>query len=330
MNDPDEDRQKDEALKGEARSWLRRLMSGAATEADIAALKKWRSESPLHAKAFAEMALLWNVLGDATAAAIAANPALVRSEAVGVPARFSRRALIGGGAALAASFSAWAIVRPPFGLWPSFSELEADYRTRTGESRRIEVARTVAVEMNTQTSIDLRSSLGQSDSIELLTGEVTIAKQADPARPFAVLAGNGRVETRAGSFDIRRDGGSVCVTCLGGEVFVQHPSGKASLRERQQVAYDGRGFGQVVGIDVDIVTAWQRGLLIFRDVPLARVIDEVNRYRPGKIILIDVQLGRRKVVADFRLDNLDDVVEFVTRVMNVPARSLPGRIVLLG
>ena len=63
------------------------------------------------------------------------------------------------------------------------------------------------------------------------------------------------------------------------------------------------------------MTAWQQGLLIFRDVPLARVIDEVNRYRPGRIIVVDPRLGRREVVADFRLDRLDAVVEFVAQFL---------------
>ena len=96
------------------------------------------------------------------------------------------------------------------------------------------------------------------------------------------------------------------------------------------MAYDSRGLGSISGIDPKIVTAWQQGLLIFRDVPLARVIDEVNRYRPGRIIVVDPRLGRREVVADFRLDRLDAVVEFVAQVMKAPVRSLPGGIVLLG
>jgi ferric-dicitrate binding protein FerR (iron transport regulator) len=53
------------------------------------------------------------------------------------------------------------------------------------------------------------------------------------------------------------------------------------------------------GIDPKIVTARQQDRLIFRDVPLARVIAEVNRYRPGRIIVVDPQLGRTEVVAEF-------------------------------
>ncbi len=318
--------QQEQALTSEARAWLRRLTSGSATEEDIGTLNKWRQTSPEHAKAFAEAALLWDVLGDA----VTAIQSSAQAKSATIDNGFSRRAFIGGGVGLAASFSAWAIIRPPFGLWPSFAELGADYRTQTGERRQIQVAQAVSVEMNTRTSIDLRSSPNRNTAIELLNGEATVAKMLDPARPFTVVAGKGRTTTNIGSFDIRKDGGSVCVTCVAGEILVQHSLGKVSLQTQEQVIYDERTLGKVTEIDADVVTAWQRGLLIFRDTPLARVIDEVNRYRSGRIVLIDEKLSEQRVVADFRLDDLDAVIEFVTRVLNVPARSLPGGIVLLG
>ena len=309
---------------------MRRLASGTATQGDVEALEGWRSQDPAHARAFAEAALLWDLAGEAAELAVAQCPELVRQTNSNTNSRVARRAFIGGAAALAASLAGLAVVHPPLNLWPSLSELKADYRTRTGEHRNIEVAGSVSVELNTRTSIDLRPSADGIEAIELLAGEAMIAKQSDPARAFAVLAGDGQTTATRASFNIRKDGDTVCVTCIQGDVRVQHPQGIATLRERQQVAYDSRGLGSISGIDPKIVTAWQQGLLIFRDVPLARVIDEVNRYRPGRIIVVDPRLGRREVVADFRLDRLDAVVEFVAQVMKAPVRSLPGGIVLLG
>ena len=152
--------------------------------------------------------------------------------------RLARRAFIGGAAALAASVSGLAIVRPPLGLWPSLFELTADYRTRTGERRNIEVAGSVSVELNTRTSIDLRPGSDGIEAIELLAGEAIIAKQSDPTRAFAVLAGDGRATATRASFNIRKDGDTVCVTCIQGDVRIQHRQGIATLREQQQVAYD--------------------------------------------------------------------------------------------
>jgi transmembrane sensor len=328
MEKSDRDIVENDALRDEARAWLRRLTSGTATQGDVEALEHWRNQGQAHAKAFAEAALLWDLAGEATNAAVGRVVAHLPNSSR--KALLARRTLIGGGVALAASIAGLALVRPPLGLWPSLSEIEADYRTRTGERRNIEVAGSVSVDMNTQTSIDLRSSSGGVDEIELLAGEAMIAKQVNPSRLFTVRAGSGRTTASQASFNIRKDTDRVCVTCIRGDVRIAHRLGTALLREQQQVSYDVGSLGSIGNTDTGIVTAWRDGLLIFRDTPLARVIEEVNRYRHGRIILVDGELGRRLVVADFRLDRLDAVVEFVASVMNAPVRSLPGGIVLLG
>ncbi len=317
-------------MQDEARVWLRRLTSGTATTADVEALERWRSQGQAQAQAFAEAALLWDVTGEATKVVLSRSPILADWANSNENAHLPRRVFIGGGAALAASLVGLAVVRPPLNLWPSLSELEADYRTRTGERRNIEVSGGVSVELNTRTSIDLRGGTDGIDAIELLTGEAMIATQAGSSRGFSVLAAEGQTIATNASFNVRKDGDTVCVTCMRGDLQVQYRQSVAALQERQQISYDARGLGQAGSIDPKIVTAWRQGLLIFRDVPLAVVIDEVNRYRPGKIILVDSRLGRREVVADFRLDRLDAVVEFAARVMKAPVRSLPGGIVLLG
>ncbi len=76
--------------------------------------------------------------------------------------------------------------------------------------------------------------------------------------------------------------------------------------------------------DPTVVTAWQRGLIIFHDVPLAAVVEEINRYRPGRIILFNDALAERKVVAGFRLDQIDDVVNCIAQALRAKIRSLSG------
>ena len=41
-----------DALKRDARRWVRQLVSGEATTADAEALKRWRQQSPAHESAF--------------------------------------------------------------------------------------------------------------------------------------------------------------------------------------------------------------------------------------------------------------------------------------
>lgn len=332
MSDSDHHIPENEALRDEALAWLRRLNSGEATPTDVEALDEWRARSARHTHAFAEAALLWNVLGEATRHAVAGNPALgTTTISPDRNTRLARRAFLAGGGALAASVATGALlIRPPLDLWPSFSEFAADYRTQTGERQQIEVAGHVSVQMNTRTSIDLRAASDRVAQIELLAGEAAIMKRDEATHELVILAGNGRAAATKASFNIRKDNHTVSVTCVDGEVMVHGPTGSAAIRDGQQITYDSRSLSQIAAIDADVITAWQRGLLIFRDTPLARVIDEVNRYRPGRIILMDNKIGSRHVVANFRLDRIDDVIVFVTNVMNVPARSLPAGIVLLG
>lgn len=315
-----------ETVKEEAQAWLRRLESGEATKADAAALDIWRAQSPRHAKAFADAVLLWKVLGDAAQLAPAAKqPVAVRSHRP-----IARRALLLGGGAMAASAAAVSVIRPPLALWPSFSELSADYRTAIGESQQIELAGQVALRMNTRTSVDLRSSSDDGERIELVAGEAGIKAQDQHSRPIMVIAGDGHVQATNASFNIRKSDANVAVTCIHGEVDVRCKAGASTIRGGQQVMYNDRQISGIAAVDADVVTAWQRGLLIFRDVPLTDVVEEVNRYRPGRIILANSNLGSRRVVANFQTDRIDDVIVFISKVMNVPSRSLPGGIVLLG
>ena len=68
---------------------------------------------------------------------------------------------------------------------------------------------------------------------------------------------------------------------------------------------------------------------IARDRPLAGVVDEVNRYRPGKIIITSGELKQRVVNGTFQLDRLDDFVAQVQQLFGARVTSLPGGVVLL-
>jgi transmembrane sensor len=319
----------EKAVIEQAMAWILRLASGEATVADAEALRQWRAQSPLHRQAFAEAKLLWETLDPATREITQKT----RSSGGGdVPARYSRpmgrRALIGG--ALAASFAAAGYIgsKPPFRLWPSVSELSADYRTTTGEQRQLALADDITLVLNTQTSIGVRSIAPGARAIELISGEAAITAKAGFAS-FDVLAASGRTSAAIGRFDVRREGATVCVTCFDGIVQVERDGQSVSVPPGHQTTYDSSGLGKIVPIDVGVVSAWQQGQLVFRHEPLSRVVEEINRYRPGRIILLNERLGERDVVATFHLNRIHDAVEHLARTFGARTRSLPGGVVLL-
>lgn len=324
----------DAKLRREAVDWVSRLTSHAVTKDDLEALELWRRESPAHAAAFLDARRLWHDLESAGSNIRheTVSDSLVIARRKGVSA--GRRAFLGGGMAAAAAVGAFMLVRPPLGLWPSWSELAADYRTGTGEQREIQLGDDVSVHLNTQTSIVLQDGSSSSDKIELLTGEASFAIAPRTERALEVRVADLSIEAGGGGkFDVRylpvHGVSTVCVTCLAGSVSVARGTQVVSIGAHQQIQYDANGLKPSASVDPEIVSAWQRGILIFRFTPLDDVVAEINRYRPGKIIVLNATLGRTLVSGRFKIDNLNEALMRVEQVFGAKVRSMPGGVVLL-
>ncbi|WP_244594120.1 FecR family protein [Rhodoblastus sphagnicola] len=325
-----------EALKSEAYEWVLRLTSGEATAADVQALNRWRRISRAHRQAFAEANLLWDQLRPAAAESLSRSAAASQAFARGRPSTsgggLGRRAFLGGALAASAAAVGYVAMRPPLGLWPSLSEMAADFRTGVGQQKEVALRHNVLVRLNTRSSIAvLAAGAGEAkaDRVELISGEAAIAAMDDASRQVTVVAAQGETIASNARFNVRYDGQMVCVTCLEGDLRVEHLGRAAGLRSHEQIVYTAYDLGSVVSVGLDTVTAWERGLLVFRNDPLARVIEEVNRYRPGRIFLMNKELGRRPVLATFRIDRIDEVVPRLQAVFGVQVKTLPGGLVLL-
>jgi transmembrane sensor len=322
------DTQDAEAILAQALDWIVLLKTSEPTRADIDELHRWRSRSAAHDEAFKTAARLFRRAG--IAASELANQSDGSDPVQSVPRRQARvlfrRAFLGG--AIAAATAGYLVVRPPLGLWPSLEELSADYRTGKGEQRTIAVAPGLSLRLNTQTSITLQQQ--QETRIELISGEASVAATRTSPSPLVMLAGNGRITAVEAEFNARCIDDVVSVTCLAGVVDVTQDHKEVRLQKAEQVSYGANGMAVSVSIDPSQVTAWQEGLLIFRDASLSEVVEEVNRYRTGKIIITNADLRRRLVNGTFQISKLDDFVPQVEQLFGARARSLLGGVVLLG
>jgi transmembrane sensor len=326
------------ALQREAQHWLLRFTSGTATAYDARAFKLWCGQSQAHIEVFAHTRRMWENLGPAAEAFMAREQVgftpstqVVASPATDVPRmqprRMSRRAFIGG--AIAAS-AAWMVLRPPMRLWPSLSDMVADYRTATGEQRDIELGLDLVLHINTQTAVNLRKENGRITGLDLLTGEIQMRDTSPHHMPFTVFAGGGRIEvgeqTRC---NIRCFGSDIQVTGLDGTSTVAYLGRDAVLHTAQRANFGDGRISAIVPADVEATMAWRRRVLIFDGRPLAEVIEEINRYRPGEVILTNPQLAARKVQARISLNQLDDVAALIHDAYGVKVTNLPGGIMIL-
>lgn len=313
-----------ETAEDQAMAWVLRLASGQATVADAQALNRWREASDANRRAFAEANLLWDRLGPA--ARVAAEQQKPDRTPYRLQRPINRRAALAAFATAAAA--SYLLVQPPFRLWPSASEWAADFRTGTGEQRKVTLFETVSVTLNTETSLSKEASGETAERIRLISGEAAFSTPS-LTRQLVVEAGNGIIATHGADFQVRNLDSVVCVTCLSGQVRIRHAQQLVALEGTQQVTYDDRSMREVKPTDPVVTSAWQRGMLIFDNVPLDDVVKEINRYRPGRIILLNQQTARHPVVATFYLDRLNLAIGHLETVFGLRAENLPGGITVL-
>lgn len=290
-----------------AAGWVARLSSPDATDEDRDAFTEWRDADPTHAEAHAEMDALWRRLGH-------------------VPDPRRRRTSPTGLAALAVAAILCAALIHQLGLIDRF---RSDLWSGVGEIGHSVLADGSRIDLNTDTAVALRFT-DTERGIELLRGEAFFDVVPDSRRPF-VVRGNGLSVRAIGTrFFVRADGADSPVGVTEGRVDVadEHrhmlvSAGEAVRRE------DGAPFG-VVAADPNRSVAWREGRLVFSGERLSAVLGELDRYRHGRVVLIDAKAGERRVTGAFDPHNTDEALDVIAATMNVRVTRLTPLLVLVG
>ena len=311
-----------EALRREANGLVRDFATGRPTVADTDMIRRWRAQSAAHEQAWTAACVEWRKLGAIARAFDASQPAPTRA-----PAPVLRRRMFFGAAASAAgALGVVAVLRPPMGLWPSWSEWGADYRTGVGEQRELALDDATRLSLNTRTSVALQRG-GERPRIELIAGEAALSVRAGRGS-CEILAGQGRIDVPEGEVEVRRlDDGRTSVTCSAGHARLRHPGGSVDLRADQQVSYDDNAVQPIVRPGA-AASAWRQGVVVFQDLPLDEVVDEINRYRPGRVVLMNAELARHRLSARFSIAALDEAIAHIERMYNAGVRRV-GNVVFI-
>jgi transmembrane sensor len=326
----------DPAIEREAHAWARALATGAPTTRDGDAFKAWRAQSAAHERAWVRAARAWKELGHVAHAYVAhhatpgtapgPNDNAIRRPGRSGPFRPGRRWFLAGGASAFASMAAIGLLHPPFGLWPSWAEANADYRTATGEQRKVALAdQHLELALNTQTSVNI-SLPGAAPRIELVSGEAAI--RGARSQPCEVVAGVGRMRLSTADIEIRRlNDDQVQLRCNSGQVELTHPKAMLVLQAGQQLRYDADALGAPAAFGQS-ASDWRGGMVSFHDLPLNLAVEEINRYRPGRVVLMNSALARHRLSARYEVKNLDQAIAQIQQLYGVSVRRV-GDVVFL-
>lgn len=217
-------------------------------------------------------------------------------------------------------------------LQPSLLQnLQSDYYTQVGEQRQIELADGSHVLLNTDTAIALELT-PHSRRLRLLRGEAYFEVAHAAHRPFWVIANEVRTRVTGTSFSVGIHQGEVIVTVAQGrvETSTQASASRATtLKPGESAHYQGQQLTAVEQTDLRRALAWRQGLMVFVQAPLAEVVAEINRYRPGHLLVTNSQLKNRPITAVFSVQQIESAVTALETTLGIHTRRLGQYWVLL-
>ena len=314
-----------------AAEWAVRLHAGALSEEAQAQLEQWLAADERHAPALRFAEQIWAALGEL---ALESRPVPHRqrpAEARTAPLTHRRRPLrwVGRAAVLSLVLAVGWVTGPTLLL-----QMQSDYRTGAGEIRTVQLDDGSSVELDASSAISIDYDSNER-RISLLAGsavfDVAPMSEAE-TRPFVVQSAGGRTKALGTQFVVGREGSDqawVGVLQHSVAVSLQSPpvqgAAQQTLEEGQSARYSVKnGVQPLPEFDLSAATSWRRGVLIFDRQPLGQVIEQLNRYRPGQILLANPALAGRQVSGVFRLEMLDSALQTLTRELHVKRVELAG------
>ena len=215
------------------------------------------------------------------------------------------------------------VLFPPKGLWPNPQEWGADERTRTGEQRQLDWAG-ATLNLNTRTSI---RELEHKAGFRLLQGEAAIQVNARPN--FEVHAGVARCRVHNSHFELKHIGSTTDLHCLEGQVHVHHPYGDRLVQAKQHLRYTKQHIEPVQEQAQKGPAAWRNGELSFEQTPLELVISEINRYRQGRVVLMNTAVAQEPLSGRFQLRSLDHALQQIEHTFGLSSQHMPAGLLIL-
>jgi transmembrane sensor len=336
-----EHQNENERIEAEAAEWVIRLGDVSVSADARADFERWRAADIRHNRAFQFASDTWQELSELRSDRVADMDTRVPVRHIGARSAraISRRSWMSGGRiAIVTICLACALGFASFWYGNPLTILAADFRTAPGEVRTVHLPDGSDVDLSSDSAIAL-SFNDRERRVTLLKGAAyfTAAPTAgDERRPFVVQGENGTATALGTQFAVDNSAGSVEVAVIEHQVRVEL-SGSDHSRQMEVVLAPGhsvtysrsKGLGQVEATNVEQATAWRRGRLIFDEVPLSKVVEELNRYRRGRIVISSSALADRKVSGVFQTNDLDAALSTITRELDIRTISAAPLITVL-
>lgn len=312
-----------------ALAWLS-LLHDQPSSADQARFSQWLQADPSHADAYARAQVLWE-LSEGPARTLADEDALALQRYLNAMNRSRGNSIRRWSGALAMAACLLLMISLGTGWQPSrwLDDLGADYVSAPGEIRTVTLADQSQVTLDADSAIAVDFSGGERHvQVRRGAGFFSVTHTGEP---FVVDAEKGQARVLGTQFEVRLQEHGAQVTVLSGRVGVTADKGAPQqvLTAGQQVVY-GEGSAQPLhAVDSEAQLAWRQGWLNYYKAPLADVVQDLGRYYPGRILLLNDELGKRRVSGSFASKNPQAVLSSLQGVMGFEQHQVLGHLIIL-
>ncbi len=301
----------------QATSWFVLSRDSEFTPRQRAEMEAWLEQDAANRQAFAEICQTWESLDSL-------RPVYACQEKV-MPVPKGRKRLVswffptGGKLAFALTLVLLLVVVLPLvpPLFVSAPRIQI-HSTRAGEQKTIVLEDGSLLRMNVKTRLAVK--MGKTlRRVSLEQGEVFFRVAFHPHRPFEVDTRAGVIRVLGTAFNVKVRNGKMAVDVKQGRVQVadafsrrkKTQTGRVVLAANQgiDVGLDGR-LKALRSCEIQEVLAWEQGEVVFKNTPVADVLEELELYHQVTIDLPPV-VSNRKISGAFSMRNLEQTLSLV-------------------
>ena len=314
----------------EAIAWFTR-MNGKPSRSDKQNFLAWQQLNPENEAAFRSISALWS-------SSVAPGAEIAREEASSLAGHLSRikdirkRRKSGSKAVVGTLVLLFALGIG--GVWlekPNFwQDFNADYVSARGETRQVllDDGSSVLLEADTAIEVNLDDNARQ---VKLLRGTAYFDVRPSSV-PFIVEAANERSRVLGTAFDVALNDAGVEVTLEHGSLRVEvtNSSEQVVLKPGEAVAYSDKGLSTPHNVDIGDALSWHDGRFVFNNAALKDVLQKIERYRHGRIIVMGSALGAQRISGSFSLKDTDAALSSLQTSVGFNMHKLSESLVVIG
>lgn len=229
---------------------------------------------------------------------------------------------------LIVALGSWVYLRPNNQHLATDPEV-AIFKTTPGQRASITLPDGSEVVLNAESQIRILSTVSDPFRSISLQGEAFFSVKKDSLRPFIVYAGDAEVNVLGTSFNVSAypERVAVEVVVAGGEVKVNKKGAEAAVylgKNDIGIVEEAVSVRALSVEDVDELTAWREGRLVFDHAPLDDVAKTLSRWFDLKVRLSDTSLSNRHLTATFEEPTSTYVIPNIASTLSL-AYTIEGK-----